>query len=114
MFKLFKQRQAQLAEAQATITTNEFKDIEIVCKVCKGRFIFPATQQEYFAKRGFQPPMRCPSCLEEKRLVEGFSRKCGECGSQFMIAPGEAQFYQSRNLTLPSRCAACRARNRGR
>ena len=37
-------------------------DQTISCKDCKADFVFTASDQQFFADKGFQPPKRCRAC----------------------------------------------------
>lgn len=45
-----------------------FKAVRLTCRECGDRFIFEASEQKYFEKRGWEEPKRCPSCREKKWL----------------------------------------------
>jgi len=65
-----------------------FSDQKLVCQDCGKEFVFSASDQEFFEKKGFQPPKRCPDCRkakkqsrETKREWEIVCSKCGEKGT---------------------------------
>ena len=40
-----------------------FTDKTLVCKECGEEFLFSASEQEFYAEKGFQnEPARCPQC----------------------------------------------------
>ena len=41
---------------------SENKDITIVCKDCNAEFVFTEGEQEFYAAKGFENPLRCPVC----------------------------------------------------
>ncbi|MFX4263452.1 zinc-ribbon domain containing protein [Pelotomaculum propionicicum] len=45
-----------------------YEAIRLICRECGNRFIFEASEQKFFAKRGWQEPKRCESCREKKWL----------------------------------------------
>jgi CxxC-x17-CxxC domain-containing protein len=69
------------------------QDKTLVCSDCGREFTFTASEQEFFAKKGFSDPSRCPDC----RAARKASR---ESGGSFGGSRGERQMY-------PAVCAQC-------
>ncbi len=44
-----------------------FEDKELECGDCKQKWIFEAGEQEFFDKKGFTPPKRCPPCRKKNK-----------------------------------------------
>ncbi len=45
-----------------------FEDKTIACRECGAEFIFTASEQQFYADKGFQnEPGRCPSCRANRR-----------------------------------------------
>lgn len=42
--------------------TMMYTDRELRCRVCGRTFVFTAGEQQYFGRRGFHAPTRCPDC----------------------------------------------------
>lgn len=66
-----------------------FQDKTIVCKDCGQEFTFTASEQEFFAEKGFtNEPQRCKPCRDAKKggsrdsrgPREMFDAVCSECG----------------------------------
>ncbi len=65
-----------------------FQDKSLQCSDCGASFTFTATEQEYFASRGFtNEPKRCLPCRQAKKAERygGGSRQmfptvCAQCG----------------------------------
>lgn len=66
-----------------------FQDKTLVCRDCGKEFIFSASEQEFYQKKGFEnEPVRCPDCraLKKQRMNqdrpqrEMFEITCAECG----------------------------------
>ncbi|RMG18626.1 MAG: zinc-binding protein [Planctomycetota bacterium] len=85
------------------------EDVQITCSACKKPFVFRASEQAYYAQRGFQFPKRCKPCRQARRRG-GTSRKlvspslrrervprpthtvaCADCGREVTLVfpPGE-------------------------
>lgn len=44
------------------------EDIKIKCVLCSKIFLFTASEQKWYKKQGFDPPKRCPDCIEKERI----------------------------------------------
>ena len=76
-------------------------DKNLVCKECGSNFVFTASEQEFFAEKGFtNEPGRCPDCRrarKERNNGAGFGRNnnrqqremhdviCASCGTQTQV-----------------------------
>jgi len=70
-----------------------FQDKSIRCSDCGTTFIFTASQQEFFASKGYtNDPKRCPSCREARK-----SARYGDIGYN----------PRSRRRMFPAVCAQC-------
>jgi CxxC-x17-CxxC domain-containing protein len=71
------------------------QDKTLTCSDCSQEFTFTASEQEFFAQKGFSTPSRCPSCRAARKAArEGGSSYGSSYGS------GERQMY-------PAVCAQC-------
>ena len=69
-------------------------DKTLTCNDCGQQFTFTASEQEFFAQKGFSEPSRCPACRAARKAArEGGSSYGGARG-------GERQMY-------PAVCAQC-------
>ena len=67
-----------------------FEDKTLVCRECGAEFVFTASEQQFYADKGFQnEPGRCPACRANRRQQNGQSRGgerqmydviCDNCG----------------------------------
>ena len=66
-----------------------FEDKTLVCRECGAEFVFTASEQQFYADKGFQnEPGRCPSCRAARRQANGQNRGdrpmydviCDNCG----------------------------------
>jgi len=44
------------------------EDIKIKCILCGKIFLFTASEQKWYKKRGLSPSKRCPNCIEQERI----------------------------------------------
>ena len=42
------------------------EDIKIKCILCGKIFLFTASEQKWYKKRGLSLPKRCPNCIEQE------------------------------------------------
>ena len=67
-----------------------YQDETLVCRDCGREFVFTASEQAFFAEKGFQnKPTRCQDCRRAKRAAQngGASRPmykviCDGCGKE--------------------------------
>lgn len=79
-----------------------FKDKTLSCKDCGKEFVFSASEQEFYAQKGFtNEPGRCPECRSARKDQtknrrgggSGFGRSnrkmytttCSQCGKQTQV-----------------------------
>ncbi len=71
-----------------------FEDRTLACKECGNEFTFSASEQEFYAEKGFQnDPARCPSCRSSRKQQrnaargerEMFTVTCAECGVETQV-----------------------------
>ena len=43
------------------------EDTELTCGACGKAYVFSASEQAYYAERGFQLPKRCRTCRQQRR-----------------------------------------------
>lgn len=48
-----------------------FSDKALSCVECRQEFSFTATEQQFYADRGFTEPRRCPSCRAARKAARG-------------------------------------------
>lgn len=91
-----------------------FNDKSITCKDCGTEFIFTASEQDFFAEKGFtNEPQRCKSCRDARKgntrgnsgNREMFDAICADCGKSCKVP------FQPRD-DRPVYCSDCFANNR--
>jgi CxxC-x17-CxxC domain-containing protein len=50
-----------------------YTDRVISCSDCSQEFAFTASEQQFYADRGFTEPRRCPSCRASRKAARGDS-----------------------------------------
>ena len=51
-----------------------YQDKELTCADCRGKFLWSAKDQEFFAEKGFSEPKRCKECRQAKKEQRGGER----------------------------------------
>lgn len=69
-----------------------FEDRTLTCKECGKPFTFSASEQEFYAEKGFQnDPARCPDCRAARKRAraprerEMYTVICAECGVETQV-----------------------------
>ena len=66
-----------------------FEDRILTCKECGREFTFSASEQEFYAEKGFpNDPARCPECRAARkrdRAQEMYTVICAECGVETQV-----------------------------
>jgi CxxC-x17-CxxC domain-containing protein len=50
-----------------------YTDQTLTCRDCSQSFEFTASEQDFYAQRGFTSPLRCPSCRASRKAARGDS-----------------------------------------
>ena len=97
------------------------EDKTLTCRDCGREFAFTASEQEFYAQRGFtNEPGRCPECRAARKASRGessggyggraeremFPAVCASCGKQTQVP------FQPRD-DRPVYCSDCYTRQRG-
>lgn len=69
-----------------------YEDKTLTCKECGQEFVFSASEQEFYAEKGFEnEPGRCPACRSARKNNRGgfsrgprqmFKATCADCGQE--------------------------------
>lgn len=46
-----------------------YNDKTLTCADCSQQFVFTASEQDFYAQRGFTEPRRCPSCRASRKAA---------------------------------------------
>ena len=81
-----------------------YTDKTITCSDCSQQFVFTASEQEFYAGRGFTEPRRCPSCRASRKAARGDSGGGGGYGGG-----GGGGGYESRGPRemFTATCSSC-------
>ncbi len=77
------------------------QDKTLTCSDCGREFTFTASEQEFFAQKGFTTPGRCPSCRAARKAAR-------EGGSSYGSSSyGGGSSYGGQRQMYPAVCAQC-------
>ena len=74
-----------------------YTDKVLACRDCNAQFTFTASEQDFFAQKGFtNAPTRCPACRSQRKATrmetrrndgprEMFSAVCSSCGKEARV-----------------------------
>lgn len=68
-----------------------YEDKTLKCKECGNDFVFTASEQEFYADKGFQnEPQRCKACRDKRKNQgreqrEMFKTTCANCGKEAKV-----------------------------
>jgi len=54
-----------------------YNDKTLTCADCGQQFVFTASEQDFYAQRGFSEPRRCGSCRASRKAARGSSGGAG-------------------------------------
>ncbi len=76
------------------------QDKTLICSDCGQEFTFTASEQEFFAQKGFNTPSRCPSCRAARKAAR-------EGGSSYGSSYSSGGGYGGTRQMYPAVCAQC-------
>jgi len=87
-----------------------YTDKVLTCSDCSQEFAFTASEQDFYAQRGFTEPRRCPSCRASRKAARGDSGGYGG-GSSYSSGSSYGGGYGSRERgpreMFPATCSSC-------
>ena len=60
-----------------------YNDKTLSCADCGQQFVFTASEQDFYAQRGFTEPRRCPSCRASRKAARGSTGAGAAGGSSY-------------------------------
>jgi len=60
-----------------------YSDKNLTCADCGQEFVFTASEQDFYAQRGFTEPRRCPSCRASRKAARASSGAGYGSGSDY-------------------------------
>jgi hypothetical protein len=88
------------------------EDQDVSCQDCSNCFSFSGKDQVFYAKNGWNPPVRCADCREAKKNAKpsGTSIPCVDCKTEFFFTAAKARVFETKGWAAPKRCNGCRAK----
>jgi len=65
-----------------------YSDKNLTCADCGQEFVFTASEQDFYAQRGFTEPRRCPSCRASRKAARQSSGAGYGSGSDYGSSGG--------------------------
>ena len=88
-----------------------YSDKNLTCADCGQEFVFTASEQDFYAQRGFTEPRRCPSCRASRkaaRNAEGGGSSYGGYGAGGGYSAGRRRATAAAVATAPAIAARAR------
>ena len=60
-----------------------YSDKNLTCADCGQEFVFTASEQDFYAQRGFTEPRRCASCRASRKAARNAGGGAGNGGSSY-------------------------------
>ena len=72
-----------------------YNDKTLTCADCGQQFVFTASEQDFYAQRGFSEPRRCASCRASRKAARGNGGGGGGYGASSSGGYGGSSSYSS-------------------
>jgi CxxC-x17-CxxC domain-containing protein len=72
-----------------------YNDKNLTCADCGQEFVFTASEQDFYAQRGFTEPRRCPSCRASRKAARN-ANGGGGAGSSYSSGGGGGGYGRDR------------------
>ena len=86
-------------------------DKTLTCSDCGQPFTFTASEQEFYAERGFTEPRRCASCRAARKAQRGdsggSSYSSGGFGNDSYGSGGGGGYSRGPREMFPATCSSC-------
>lgn len=70
-----------------------YADKTLTCRECAVDFVFPASEQEFYAQKGFtNEPSRCPSCRQQRKATAS-----SRSDASYRDSAGDRDSYRASN-----------------
>jgi CxxC-x17-CxxC domain-containing protein len=83
-------------------------DRTLTCADCRSEFTFTASEQDFFAEKGFSEPRRCPSCRAAKKAArDGGSSYGGSSYGGSSYGSGRSSYSSGPREMFTATCSSC-------
>jgi CxxC-x17-CxxC domain-containing protein len=86
-------------------------DRTLTCSDCQSEFPFTASEQDFYAEKGFSEPRRCPSCRAAKKAArEGGSSYGGGsygAGGSYSSGGSRSSYSSGPREMFSATCSSC-------
>jgi CxxC-x17-CxxC domain-containing protein len=81
-------------------------DRTLTCADCRSEFTFTASEQDFYAEKGFSEPRRCPSCRAAKKAARNADSSYG--GSSYGGSSyGGSSYSSGPREMFSATCSSC-------
>ncbi len=83
-------------------------DRTLTCSDCRSEFTFTASEQDFYAEKGFSEPRRCPACRAAKKAArEGGSSYGGSSYGGSSYGSGRSSYSSGPREMFSATCSSC-------
>ncbi len=82
-------------------------DKTLACADCNQSFTFTASEQDFYAERGFTEPRRCPTCRANRKAARGDSGGGYSSGGSYSSGGGSYGAPRGPREMFAATCSAC-------
>ena len=86
-----------------------YNDKNLTCADCGQEFVFTASEQDFYAQRGFTEPRRCPSCRASRKAARGADGGGSSYGGGYSSGGGGGGYGRDRGPRemFAATCSSC-------
>ena len=82
-----------------------YNDKNLTCADCGQEFVFTASEQDFYAQRGFTEPRRCQSCRASRKAARGDSNGGGYSSGGY--SGGGGGYERAPREMFSATCSSC-------
>ena len=84
-------------------------DRTLTCSDCRSEFTFTASEQDFYAEKGFSEPRRCPSCRAAKKAARdgGSSYGAGSSYGGSSYGGSRSSYSSGPREMFSATCSSC-------
>ena len=84
-----------------------YNDKNLTCADCGQEFVFTASEQDFYAQRGFTEPRRCPSCRASRKAARNADGGGYSSGAGYSSGGGGGYSDRGPREMFSATCSSC-------
>ncbi len=82
-------------------------DRTLTCSDCRSEFTFTASEQDFYAEKGFSEPRRCPACRAAKKAARNAGSSYGDSYGGSSYGGGRSSYSSGPREMFSATCSSC-------